>query len=81
MVERDMEDLIAAYPGDFFPRQRFVLVGRQQSFRDVGRFDLLFKDEFNSTILMELKAVTLKYEDATQVAGCPGQVQSLGTKL
>src|SRR5579864_9111877 len=63
-----MEDLIAAYPGDFFPRKQFLLAGRQQSFSGVGRFDLLFEDEFKSTILMELKARTLKYEDATQVA-------------
>jgi hypothetical protein len=63
-----MEDLIAAFADDFFPRKHFVLVGRQQSFSGVGRFDLLFEDEFKSTILMELKVRTLKYEDATQVA-------------
>jgi len=68
MTERDMEDLIAAYPDDFFARYQFVLVGRQRSLSGVGRFDLLFEDRFKSTILMELKARTLKYEDATQVA-------------
>jgi len=68
MIERDMEDLIAAYPSDFFPRHSFVLIGRQQSFAGVGRFDLAFEDEFKNTILMELKVKTLKYEDATQVA-------------
>jgi hypothetical protein len=68
MIEKDMEDLIASFPDDFFPRKHLVLVGRQQSFSGVGRFDLLFEDEFKSTILMELKARTLKYEDATQVA-------------
>jgi hypothetical protein len=68
MIERDMEDLIAAYPDDFFPRKNFVLIGRQRSFAGIGRFDLAFEDEFKSTILMELKAKTLKYEDATQVA-------------
>ena len=68
MIEKDMEDLIASFPDDFFPRKQLVLVGRQQSFSGVGRFDLLFEDEFKSTILMELKVKTLKYEDATQVA-------------
>ena len=68
MIEKDMEDVIASFPDDFFPRKHLVLVGRQQSFSGVGRFDLLFEDEFKSTILMELKAKTLKYEDATQVA-------------
>jgi hypothetical protein len=68
MIEKDMEDAIASFPDDFFPRKHLVLVGRQQSFSGVGRFDLLFEDEFKSTILMELKARTLKYDDATQVA-------------
>jgi hypothetical protein len=68
MNEKDMEDLISAYPDDFFPHKNFVLVGRQRSFAGIGRFDLAFEDEFKTTILMELKARTLKYEDATQVA-------------
>lgn len=68
MIEKDMEDLIAAYPDDFFPSKHFVLTGRQRSFAGVGRFDLAFEDEFKTTILMELKARTLKYQDATQVA-------------
>jgi len=40
MVEREMEDLIAAYPDDFFPNKGFELIARQQSFAGVGRFDL-----------------------------------------
>lgn len=68
MLEKDMEDLIASYPDDCFPRRSFTLTGRQRSFAGIGRFDLTFEDEFKSTILMELKAKTLKYEDATQVA-------------
>ena len=68
MLEREMEDLIAEYPHEFFPRHRLILQGRQKSFREVGRFDLLFSDEFGTQILMELKAVTAKYEDATQLA-------------
>ena len=68
MIEKDMEDLISAYPDDFFPHRNLVLVDRQGSFAGIGRFDLLFEDEFKTTILMELKAKTLKYEDATQVA-------------
>ena len=56
MLERDMEDLIAAHPKDFFNKV-FTLIGRQQSFADVGRFDLLFQDEFGWMILVELKAL------------------------
>ncbi|MGB8128302.1 MAG: endonuclease NucS domain-containing protein, partial [Candidatus Angelobacter sp.] len=67
MLERDIEDLVAAHPKDFFNKE-FTLIGRQQSFADVGRFDLLFKDEFGWMILVELKARVAKYEDATQLA-------------
>ena len=68
MTEREMEDLIAAYPEDFFPNKGFQLKGRQQSFGGVGRFDLLFTDRFNTSILMELKAIPAKYEVADQLA-------------
>jgi RecB family endonuclease NucS len=68
MLERDMENLIAAFPEDFFPGHKFVLTGRQQSFCGVGRFDLLFTDSYQTRVLMELKAVTAKYENATQLA-------------
>ena len=81
MIERDMEDLIAAYPEEFFSRKQFVLVGRQKSFAGVGRFDLLFEDEFKSTILIELKARTLKYEDATQVAKYRDELKRNGWPL
>src|ERR1017187_4809910 len=80
MIEKDMEDVIASFPDDFFPRKEFVLVGRQQSFAGVGRFDLLFEDEFKSIILMELKARTLKYDDATQVAKYRDELKRNGLK-
>ena len=63
-----MEDLIAGYPSEFFPRHRFTLQGRQGHFQEVGRYDLLFVDEFGTQVLMELKAVPAKYENATQLA-------------
>src|SRR2546425_493499 len=80
MIEKDMEDLIAAYPDDFFPHKSFVLTGRQRSFAGIGRFDLAFEDEFKTTILMELKAKTLKYEDATQVAKYRDELKRNGCK-
>jgi hypothetical protein len=80
MIERDMEDLIAKYPSDFFPRYQLTLKGRQESFAGIGRFDLLFEDEFQSAILMELKARTAKYEDATQVARYSDELKRQGHK-
>lgn len=80
MLEKDMEDLIAAHPKDFF-RREFVLIGRQQSFAEVGRFDLLFKDEYGCTILVELKARVAKYEDASQLAKYKDELERRGTVL
>lgn len=78
MIERDMEDLIAGFPEDFFRRGRLVLKGRQQSFAGAGRFDLLFEDEFGTNILMELKARAAKYEDATQLAKYKEELERRG---
>ena len=80
MIEREMEQLLAAYPDEFFPRQRLVLKARQQSFAGVGRFDLLFEDQFQTSILMELKARTAKYEDATQLATYKDELEQRGAK-
>jgi len=80
MNEREMEDLIARFPSDFFPRRQLVLKGRQQSFACVGRFDLLFEDEFQTKILMELKARPGKYEDATQLARYKDELQRRGER-
>jgi hypothetical protein len=68
MTERQMEDLIAQFPDEFFSGRGLVLKGRQQSFAEVGRFDLLFVDSYQTSVLMELKARTAKYEDASQLA-------------
>lgn len=68
MLEKEMEDLIAENPDLFFPRQKLTLTGRQGTFSSIGRYDLLFKDEFDYNILMELKAVPAKYKDAHQLA-------------
>lgn len=80
MTEREMEDLIAGYPDDFFPHKGFRLKGRQQSFAGVGRFDLLFTDRFDTNILMELKAVPAKYEVATQLARYRDELLARGEK-
>jgi hypothetical protein len=78
VLEKDMEDLLAQFPEDFFPRNGLVFRARQQSLSDVGRFDLLFEDSHGSTILMEIKARTLKYNDATQVANYRDELRRRG---
>jgi Endonuclease NucS len=66
MIERGMEDLICAYPEEFFDRP-LTFVDRQRIFPGVGKFDVLFSDRFENQILMELKAVTAKSGDADQL--------------
>jgi hypothetical protein len=53
MLERQMEDLIAAYPEEFFPGKGFELRGRQGYLAEVGRYDLRFEDRYGTKILME----------------------------
>ena len=78
MLEREIEDLIATFPGEFFPGHSLVLKGRQRTFAGVGRFDLLFTDHFATNILMELKAVAAKYENATQLAKYKEALEAVG---
>ncbi|MSQ14600.1 MAG: DUF91 domain-containing protein [Dehalococcoidia bacterium] len=69
MCETHLEDMLAAYPEEFFPDRGFKLAGRQQSLRGVGRFDLLFQDDRSRYWLIELKAVALRITDTDQVMG------------
>jgi Endonuclease NucS C-terminal domain len=80
MLERTMEDLIAQFPDELFPNSGLTLVGRQKSFKDVGRFDLLFRDRHGTRVLMELKARVAKYEDATQLARYKDELERRGTQ-
>jgi len=80
MLEKDMEELIARYSQEFFPRKKLILMDRQRNFPGVGRFDLMFLDEYNTNILMELKARTAKYEDASQLAKYLDAMNALGEK-
>ncbi len=78
MLERDMEELIARFTEDFFRGAGLQLKGRQQSFAEVGRFDLLFSDPHGTNVLMELKARVAKYEDASQLAKYKDELQHRG---
>jgi hypothetical protein len=83
MTEKEMEDLIASYPAEFFPRRPLNLKGRQGTFCGIGRYDLLFEDHFKNNLVMELKAVPAKLEVGEQLvkykqalAGCGKIVRS-----
>jgi hypothetical protein len=80
MNEHDMEELLAKYPEEFFPRKVLKLKGRQESFAGVGRFDLLFEDNRQNNILMELKAVTAKLDVADQLGKYKDALEERGEK-
>jgi hypothetical protein len=80
MQERQMEELIAAYPEEFLPGHALVLKGRQQSFAGVGRFDLLFSDRYGTNVLMELKAVGARYDNADQLAKYKEALEAQGER-
>jgi hypothetical protein len=66
MLEKDIENLIAAYPDEFFPNAGFRLIGQQIR---LGKCfaDIIFKDKFNRKIIVEIKRGILSRDAAGQV--------------
>ncbi len=54
MLEKDMENLIAQYPEEFFPRSHFTLKGQQIS---LGKCyaDIVFEDKYDRKVIVEIK--------------------------
>ena len=63
MLEKDIENLIARYPDEFFVNQGFRLIGQQLR---LGRcsVDIIFSDKYDRTILIEVKRGILSREAA-----------------
>lgn len=67
MLEKDIENLIALHPDDFFPNENFNLLGQQVNLG--GRYaDIIFKDKHERTIIVEVKRGILTREAAGQIA-------------
>jgi hypothetical protein len=66
MLEKDIENLIAKYPDEFFPSSGFTLIGQQVK---LGKCfaDIIFKDKFNRKIIVEVKRGILSRDAAGQV--------------
>ncbi len=66
MLEKDIENLIAKYPEDFFPASGFQLVGQQVK---LGRCfaDIIFKDKFERNVIVEVKRGILSRDASGQV--------------
>jgi len=66
MLEKDIENLIARYPEEFFPDEGFKLEGQQVN---LGRFyaDIIFRDKYNRKVVVEVKRGSLSRKAAGQV--------------
>jgi hypothetical protein len=75
MLEKDIENLIAKYPDEFFPGEGFKLIEQQHSIEG-KRIDILFKDKHNRHIIVEVKRGILTREASGQVAEYFGFLKS-----
>lgn len=66
MLEKDIENLIANYPKEFFPKEELTLIKQQYSI-DGKRIDILFKDKFERKIIIEVKRGILSREASGQI--------------
>jgi hypothetical protein len=66
MLEKDIENLIAKYPDEFFPTSGFQLVGQQVK---LGRCfaDIIFTDKFDRNVIVEVKRGILSRDASGQV--------------
>jgi predicted RNA-binding protein with PUA-like domain len=66
MLEKDIENLIAKYPEEFFPNSKFALDG-QQIRLGTCYADILFTDQYGRKIIIEVKRGILSRDASGQV--------------
>ena len=66
MLEKDIENLLANYPDDFFPKAGFILQGQQVRLGNC-RADILFKDKYDRTIIIGVKKGILSRDASGQI--------------
>jgi len=66
MLEKDIENLIASHPDEFFPSSGFKLIGQQIR---LGRCfaDIIFEDRFSRKVIVEVKRGILSRDASGQV--------------
>lgn len=67
MLEKDIENLIANYPDEFFPGEGFKLINQQFTVEG-RRIDILFEDKHGRQIIVEVKRGILSREASGQIA-------------
>ena len=76
MLEKDIENLIADYPKEFFPKEEFTLISQQHSVKG-RRIDVLFEDKYGRYIIVEVKRGILSRESAGQIIEYYGLLKSI----
>jgi predicted RNA-binding protein with PUA-like domain len=66
MKEKDIENIIAQHPNEFFPESGLVLIGQQVKLGSC-RADIIFKDKYNRAIIVEVKRGILSRDGAGQI--------------
>lgn len=66
MLEKDIENLIARHPDEFFPNSGFTLIGQQVKL-DKCRADIIFEDKHKRKIIVEVKRGILSRDASEQV--------------
>lgn len=66
MLEKDIENLIAQHPNDFFPNANFKLQGQQVKLGNCYA-DILFTDKYERKIIVEVKRGILSRDASGQV--------------
>ncbi len=74
MLEKDIENLIAKYPIEFFPKSEFELIGQQYKLGNC-RADIVFKDKFERFIIIEVKRGILSREASGQIMEYYGRLK------
>jgi len=66
MLEKDIENLIAQHPDEFFPNSGFKLIGKQVK---IGKCfaDIIFEDRYQRKIIVEVKRSILSRDAFGQV--------------
>ena len=67
MLEKDIENLVARYPDEFFPDEGFRLLGQQIAVEG-RRLDILFEDKRRRKVIIEVKRGILTRDSSGQVA-------------
>lgn len=75
MLEKDIENLIAEHPDDFFPGEGFRLISQQYTIEG-KRIDILFEDKLNRKVIVEVKRGILRREASGQIAEYYGLLKS-----